>query len=158
MHVKIYLPWMLRLILSTTRDYFQAFPALFISKLFLGEVIVSCLLYDDTLLSGIDVPRLFFQKMYTMTFLLQPPRLLSLSIDEIVRPRHNSNTISRVITCVNKWYVWLVKYEGKWSLWISDVINRRWCPYHVLFVSVYVSIFLLMSIFPLPRLLRPPAI
>ena len=36
-----------------------------------------------------------------------------------------------------------------------DVVNRRWCPYHVLNVSVYISI-LLMSIFPTPRLLQPP--
>ena len=37
-----------------------------------------------------------------------------------------------------------------------DVVNRRWCPHHVLFVSVYISI-LPMSIFPPPpRLLRPP--
>ena len=54
-----------------------------------------------TLQSGIDVPpTIFFSKMHTMTFLLQPPRLLSLSIDEIVRPRHNSNAIDRVIACV----------------------------------------------------------
>ena len=55
-----------------------------------------------TLQSGIDVPpTIFFQKMHTMTFLLQPPpRLLSLRIDEIVQPRHNSNAIDRVIACV----------------------------------------------------------
>ena len=60
-----------------------------------------------TLQSGIDVPppTIFFQKMHAMTFLLQPPRLLSLSIDEIVRPRHNSNAIDRVIACVTKLHI-----------------------------------------------------
>ena len=69
-----------------------------------------------------------------MTFLLQPPRLLSSTIDEIVRPKHNSNAIDRVIACVTKLY---------------GVVNRRWSPYHVLFVSVCNSI-LPMSIFPPP--------
>ena len=67
-------------------------------------------IWIHTLQSGIDVPPwlIFFQKMHAITFLLQPPpppppRLLNLSIDEIVRPRHNSNAIDLVIACVNVW-------------------------------------------------------
>ena len=51
--------------------------------------------------------------MHTMTFLLQPPRLLSLNIDEIVRPRHNSNAIDRVIACVT---MLTCKVYGKMTL------------------------------------------
>ena len=47
------------------------------------------------------------------------------------------------------YYVWLVKYMGKWPLWMYDVANRTWCPHHVFFVSVNISI-LPMSTFPPP--------
>ena len=57
-----------------------------------------------TLQSGIDVPppppTIFFSKNAYHDILIGTPRLLSLSIDEIVRPRHNSNAIDRVIACV----------------------------------------------------------
>ena len=36
-----------------------------------------------------------------------------------------------------------------------DIVNRRWCPHHVLFVSVYISI-LPMSIFPPPSIITTP--
>ena len=46
-------------------------------------------------------PDYFFSKIAYNDILIAPlPRLLSLSIDEIVRPRHNLNAIDRVIACV----------------------------------------------------------